>query len=131
MKLADKEAVLGALRSGNYRQMTGRYHLSGEQCANRVPYFCAVGVAAAALGINWEDNYFPCTGRYYISTFFLREHGIDQGLHNLIVLMNDAGKMTFPEIADVLEALIPVCDDLDTELEQLTLNTQTPEPVTV
>lgn len=105
-----------ALRSGDYAQTTGTLHRT-EETLTRPVGFCCLGVLtdiAAKDGCEIEkgtfgnEGYANMKGRYFpqeVEDWLGGETPIDA---TALVAMNDDMKLSFAEIADRLEAAIPV-----------------------
>lgn len=85
-------AFLAELRSGKWLQITGSYR-DGKRCR------CAIGVGSEVV-----DQL--CAGDHTLSRFKVME--IDESgyrkLYRKLYQFNDLDRLTFPEIADALEA---------------------------
>lgn len=114
MKLSDKNTVVAALRSGRYKQCTGSARVPsrrwgrGHQRFTAHDAFCALGVAADALGFEWAT---PQEGLVGDLGAFLADHGIGFDLRRAVVELNDVCYLSFSAIADWFEANVRVDDD--------------------
>lgn len=106
VKLEDKERVLGALRSGRYRQGRGRIWKGSDDT------YCGLGVCARALGMDWSTWLTSLAAKN-----FLMDHGFPETVCNRVVQLNDLQRWTFPEIAWYLEKYLPVVDETE-EIEE-------------
>ena len=83
-----KELWVGALRSGNYEQARHRLKVGGA--------FCPLGVLADICGVQWGD---PSSGSLYD-----KEGLTPQQVYRVVGLVHDDTRMSFPQIADWIEA---------------------------
>lgn len=110
-------AWLQALRSGDYRQGTGSLYSNGKYCCLgvlvKIQGLLGSGEHASFGSLNASNPLFPVLG--HIGAFpptvrveYLPDPGSlmdHSGSAKTLVTLNDSAGFTFPEIADILEAL--------------------------
>ena len=84
----NRQAVVRALRSGEYTQTTDDYVSEDGTC------HCTLGVVADLFGID--------PGLMYIDLDVLLDEGL--AWETVVICWNDNDKLTFDEIANLLEA---------------------------
>jgi hypothetical protein len=123
-----KAAWLKALRSGEYAQGSGRLRTTFPApgtCSGQTYQFCCLGVLADVVDPmqkTWkpheavfaeghdrrdQDDLIGCS----LGNYFIKDRGVGK-----LVEMNDSDKASFAEIADWIEANIPVSDVPPTEV---------------
>jgi hypothetical protein len=109
VNLEIKTKWLEALRSGRYIQ--------GQACLQKIndagdPVHCCLGVLCDIVAPElWnrevESDIIPCNDESALLPFIVMlEADVDEKTANILADMNDAGRKTFAEIADYIEAFV-------------------------
>lgn len=107
MKRSERDAWIAALRSGKYQQFSGYLRFEDG--------YCCLGVKCDIDGEKWHAHpsgvHETASGRFgFPDCFTLERWGLPQAMADKVAEMNDGGK-SFAEIADWIEANVPVEED--------------------